>query len=431
MSKKKDSFEKFLIFKVETFSKFKLYTMKKLLIIILSLVVISCSEKEEQSSETGKLVFWHFWSEPNHRKVLKEIINGFEQEYDCKVETVELSWSDGKTKLFAAFNSSTAPDVLELGSDWVAQFSSAGVLEKLTDDEANLSQYVEFSTAPSLWNDSVYALPWIVDTRVLFVNKALLHQAGITDAKVSNTKQLLENAEKVNAIEGVYGYGATGSGSHMIYKKVVSLFWTYGGSILDSSGKPVINSAQNIKALDSYVRLSQNGLIETQRQLDSRFAEGKLGYWVSGGWLLEKIKNENPTLNFEVQTVPGVNDSLGISFAGGEYLAISKSSPNRELALKFIKYMTSGENAIKFSSKIIEAGFPADINYYNDEFYQSQPNRLVFANQLNHALMTPVHPKWLDIEAIIEEAAVEALYGKKTPKVALDDAQAKLFLILK
>lgn len=405
--------------------------MKKLLFILLAFVVLSCSEKEEQVGETGKLVFWHFWSEPNHRKVLKEIINGFEQEYDCKVETVELSWSDGKTKLFAAFNSQTAPDVLELGSDWVAQFSSAGVLEKLTDDEANLNQYVEFSTAPALWKDSIYALPWIVDTRVLYVNRDLVNQAGITDTKVKNTKQLLNNAEKVNALDGVYGYGATGSGSHMIYKKVVSLFWTYGGTILDSSGAPVINSAQNVKALESYVRLSQNGLIETQRQLDSRFAEGKLGYWVSGGWLLEKIKNENPELNFEVSLIPGLDDNPGISFAGGEYLAISKSTPNRELAVKFIKYMTNGKNAIKFSSQIIEAGFPADINYYDDDFYQSHPNRLVFANQLNHAKMTPVHPKWLDIEAIIEEAAVEALYGKKSSKESLDGAQAKLMLIIK
>jgi maltose-binding protein MalE len=45
--------------------------------------------------------------------------------------------------------------------------------------------------------------------------------------------------------------------------------------------------------------------------------------------------------------------------------------------------------------------------------------------------MTPVHPKWLDIEAIIEEAAVEALYGKKTSKQSLEDAQAKLKLIIK
>lgn len=405
--------------------------MKNLLYIFLALLFVGCSEKDEQINDPKSIVFWHFWSEPYQKNILREIISEFEVENDCKVEIVELSWTDGKTKLFAAFNSSTAPDVLELGSDWVAQFSSAGVLENLTVDEANLSGYVDFSTAPSYWNGGIYALPWIVDTRVLFVNKDLLNKAGITDTRITNNEQLLKYSEMVNTIEGAYGYGAAGSGAHMIYKKVVSLFWTYGGDILDSVGNPVINSKQNIEALESYVRLSQNGLIETQRQLDSRFTEGKVGIWFSGGWLLEKIKNENPNLNFEVQMIPGMNDKPGISFAGGEYLAISKSSKKRELALKFIKYMTSGANAIKFSKRIIEAGFPADKDYYNDEFYQSHPMRLVFAEQLENAKMTPVHPKWLEIEAAIEEAAVIALYGKMSAKEALDEAQAKLLLILK
>lgn len=403
-------------------------------IIFFALVIIllsSCGKGDRETGSEDKIVFWHFWSEPYQRNVLRKIINEFETEYDCKVEVVELSWSDGKTKLFAAFNSGTAPDVLELGSDWVAQFSSAGVLSEISPDEAEMSRFVDFSTSPSLWSGKIYALPWIVDTRVLFINNDLLSQAGIKEPIIKDTRTILEYAELINDIQGVYGYGATGSDRHRQYKKIVSLFWSYGGDILNDKGQPVVNSPQNAEALEMFVNLSQNGLIETQRQLDSRFTEGRLGLWVSGGWLLEKIKNENPSLNFSVALVPGKSPDTGISFAGGEYLAMSGSTKNRELSLKFIKYMTSGTNALKFCKQIIEAGFPADREYYNDEFYKSNPYRLVFSKQLEHARMTPVHPKWLDIEAIIEDAAVEALYGRKTPKEALDDAQYKLTQIIK
>src|SRR5690606_30513407 len=137
---------------------------------------------------------------------------------------------------------------------------------------------------------------------------------------------------------------------------------------------------------------------ETQRQLDAAFVDGKLAFWLSGGWLLEKIKNENPNLNFGVTSVPGNGTNQGVSFAGGEYLAISSNSANIELSKKLVKFMTDGKNSIRFCKEVIEAGFPADKNYYNDEFYQSQPNRLVFAKQLESAKMTPVHPKWLDME---------------------------------
>ncbi len=395
------------------------------------ILLVSCGGSEKSTDKEKKIVFSHFWSEPYQRNVLKEIINEFEREFDCKVEVVELSWSDGKTKLFAAFNSGTAPDVLELGSDWVAQFSSAGVLSEISTDEAEISRFVDFSTAPSFWDGKIYALPWIVDTRVLFVNKDLLAKAGIGEPKINDTKTLLEYAELVNNIQGVYGYGATGSDRHRQYKKIVSLFWSYGGDILNEKGQPVVNSPENIEAIEMYVELSRNGLIETQRQLDSRFTEGKLGLWVSGGWLLEKIKNENPSLNFSVSLIPGKSSDTGVSFAGGEYLAISSNTKNRELALKFIKYMTDGKNALRFCKQVIEAGFPADNAYYNDEFYENNPYRMIFSKQLEHARMTPVHPKWLDIEAIIEDAAVEAIYGRKTAKEALDDAQFKLTQIIK
>ncbi len=73
---------------------------------------------------------------------MDSLIAGFHREYpNIRIETEELSWADGKTKLMAGFNSETAPDVLELGSDWVAQFSSSGVLQELGSDSAILPRF--------------------------------------------------------------------------------------------------------------------------------------------------------------------------------------------------------------------------------------------------------------------------------------------------
>ena len=93
--------------------------------------------------------------------------------------------------------------------------------------------------------------------------------------------------------------------------------------------------------------------------------------------------------------------------------------------------MTNGKNAIRFCKKIIEAGFPADKNYYNDDYYKTKPKRELFSRQLEHARMTPVSPRWLDIESIIEKAAVEALYGKRSATKALNEAQSSVVKLLK
>lgn len=409
---------------MKTFSKIIGFSF----IFVSILFLVSCNKS---GSPDNTITFWHFWSEPNQRAVLDSIINVFEKENHCTVEVTELSWNDGKTKLMAAFNSKTAPDVLELGSDWVAQFSSAGVLKKLKKDSVNFENFIEISKEPALWNKKIYALPWVVDTRVLFYNKDLLKQAGLPEADPTSFNEILGQAPALNSLPEVYAFGANGSDAHRLYKKIVTFFWSNGGNIFDETGNPTINDWKNAEALGFYVQLSKNGFLETQRQIDAAFVQGKIAYWISGGWLLTKIKNENPGMNFGIAPIPQLNGKQGISFAGGEYLAISKNSTKSKLALKFIKFMTDGKNSIEFCKRVTEAGFPADNKYFKDKYYQSYPERMIFAKQLESAKMTPVHPKWLEIEEIIEEATVKALYGEETPKGALDMAQEKVLLLIK
>ncbi len=404
-------------------------TMIKYILFAISALILfkSCNSNKEEAAGSTTIKFWHFWSEPYQKKALLPLIEEFEKANACSVEVTELSWGDGKTKLLAAFNSGTAPDVLELGSDWVAQFSSSGVLFNIDSSSVDMNKYIDFSHKPSYWRNKLFAVPWLVDTRALFYNKGLLGDNPMP----GNIEELLRLSGEINDSAGIYGFGANGSDRHRLYKKIVTFFWSNGGKILDAKGKPVVNSPQNINALEQYVALARTGIIETQRQLDAIFARGKVGFWISGGWLLEKIKNENPGLNFGVALIPDFGNGRGISFAGGEYLAISKQSGNKKLAVKLIKYLTDGAIAIRFCKQIIEAGFPADKNYFNDPYYKTQKFREVFSRQLQSARMTPVHPKWLDIEAIIENAAVEALLGDKSPNDALDDAQKKLERLLR
>lgn len=399
-------------------------------IIFLMLVFIGINGcKESKKVEVDKTItFWHFWSEPNQKKALDSVIADFENKFGIEVETTELSWNDGKTKLFAAFNSKTAPDVIELGSDWVAQFSSSGVLYELPFDSVNIDKYIDYSTAPGYWDNKIYALPWVVNARGFFINQNLLNKINHNIPKDYN--QMLESAIKINNLDDYYGFGATGSDEHRLYKKIVSMFWSNRGAILNAKGEPEINSKANIEALEMYVKLSQAGYIETQKYLDNAFTQGKIGFLISGSWLLNKIEKTNPELNFTIALMPGFDEKAGISFAGGEYLAISEQSDNKDIAIKFLNYMTDGINSLEFCKNVDAAGFPADENYYQDEFFLDHPNKEIFAKQLNYAKMTPVHPKWLDIEKIIENATVKAIYGEKSPEESLNEAQEELIKLL-
>jgi maltose-binding protein MalE len=176
-----------------------------------------------------------------------------------------------------------------------------------------------------------------------------------------------------------------------------------------------------------YVQLSRSGLIDTQKQLDAQFAQGHVAYWNSGGWLADKIGKENPLLDYAVMPLPGsASGKPGISFAGGEYLAVNAASSNKSLALNLVKFLTDAKHALSFCKQVTEAGFPAAKAGFADSYFVSHPIRSVFARQLQSARMTPVHPRWLEMEVVIENAVVEALYGRKDAAQALHDAQYEL-----
>src|SRR5207248_6084249 len=131
-----------------------------LLLLILSLSFFSCYSTKKPNT----IRFSHFWTEPGQRAVLDSILENFQKENpDIHVEVMDLSWADGKTKLMINFNARTAPDVLELGSDWIAQFSSANVLEDLTNASSLKSRFnnaPEYANEPGIWKGQYYAVPW-------------------------------------------------------------------------------------------------------------------------------------------------------------------------------------------------------------------------------------------------------------------------------
>lgn len=411
---------------------YRIFLVKK--VIFISIIaalshLTGCSGNKEEAeapkNADGKpiLRFWHFWSEPSQRKAIQSLVKKFEEKHDCDVQLTELSWNDGKTKLLAAFNSGTSPDVIELGSDWIPQFSSKGVLKELSG-VVDQTKFVPFSIPTASWKGKLFAAPWTVDTRVLFYNKALLKRAGLPDTPPATIDEMLAAAEKVQAMDSkIYGFGANGADPHRLYKKILPMMWSMGGEVFTDDGKTVLNSPENIAALEKYVALSRTGLVETQRQIDAAFSQGNVAFWNSGSWLIDKIQRENPSLEYGVSVLPAGTSGKGISFAGGEYLAISSGTKQEELAKEFLKFMTDGENALEFCKAVKEAGFPADAAYFNNDYFKNVKYRPVFTEQLKNSKMTPVNPEWLEIEEVLENAVVQALYGEKTPAGALGEAQ--------
>jgi maltose-binding protein MalE len=66
----------------------------------------------------------------------------------------------------------------------------------------------------------------------------------------------------------------------------------------------------------------------------------------------------------------------------------------------------------------------------NCSIFVSHPQDAVFLQQLKTAVGPPLHPRWVEIEEIVNGELEEAIYGRKTAAAALASADARIDAVL-
>jgi multiple sugar transport system substrate-binding protein len=410
----------------------------RIFLLLIFLVCLSCGKKQ---NHFVTLSWWQFWTNPEVKPTILELIEEFEKENpDIRVNLTDLTWSDGHEKIVVAFGSESAPDVLELGSDWLPEFSYQDVLLDVTLEAEKIKrEFLMWEPAtigdPTDVSQKIFGFPWILDTRVLFYNKDLMKKAGLDpDKPPTNWDELLSCCRVVNKLKPeAYGFGANSAERHRLYKKFLPFLWANGGEILSPDQKESkIGGSEAIQALEFYKKLTHNGMIDTQAMLDEAFKHNKIGFVISGGWLLNDLRRNYPQLNFGICLMPKPQSDRGMpaSFAGGEFLVINKKTKNSKEALELIKFLIQKDNCLKVC-QAIGSGFPSARGAELDPYYRNNPDLSIFQEQLKYAISPPPHPKWVYIEEIIEKAVEKVMYDKKSPQHALNEAKLEIDKLLR
>ncbi|MBI3318320.1 MAG: extracellular solute-binding protein [Candidatus Omnitrophica bacterium] len=80
-----------------------------------------------------------FWELSVGEDLMRSLLDKFERQHPgIRVRFQQLSWDYGLDKIITSIAAGNAPDLCELGTDWVPQFSSTGVLRDLTEPQAPL-----------------------------------------------------------------------------------------------------------------------------------------------------------------------------------------------------------------------------------------------------------------------------------------------------
>jgi multiple sugar transport system substrate-binding protein len=377
---------------------------------------------KDTSGNMQKLVDQWNGKHPNEKVTITELPESADDQRDAMVRNAQ-----AKSKEFS---------VLNLDVVWTAEFAANRWVVQLPQDQFDLENFLEPAVNTAKYRDNLYAVPVYSDGGLLYYRKDLLTAAGVAAAP-KTWDDMKAACTKVKALPGNANLGCY-AGQYDKYEGLTCNFseavQSAGGSILDESGKPTVDTQEAKDGLGFLVDGLKNGEIPkaaaTYQEEPSRraFQDGELIFLRNWPYVYAKATATDGSSKivgkFDIAPLPG-KSGPGVSTLGGHNLAISSYAENKATALDFIKFFTSAES--ERSNLLATSQAPTRANLYDDkELVSKFPYLTTLKESILTAVPRPQAVKYGDVTAAIQEAAYGAMSGDTSVDDALKNLQSKL-----
>lgn len=281
----------------------------------------------------------------NTQGLWEDVIAGFEEENpDISVELEVQSWDNLESVIATKVSGGQAPDIYNGGP--FAGFAADELLYPAEDvlSPETFSDFQDTFVENASVDGTAYGLPLIASARALFVNNALLEQAG---AAIPTTwDELLDSAKKVSALgNGVAGYGMP-LGSEEAQAEAAVWLWGGGGTFGDAD-EITIDTPENLAGAQFIQTMVNEGATQadpgsTQRSpLMDIFVQGKIGMQVGLPPTVGQIAEGNPELDYTIAPIP-TQDGSALTLGVADHLMAFKNDETKQEAItKFFDYYFS------------------------------------------------------------------------------------------
>lgn len=410
--------------------KRKLSMVLILCLIVSMFTACGAGEKEKESSEPAKLVVAARGG--SHVDVLQAVKADFEAENNCTIEILGLEATDLKQKISLDSQNKTGAYDLAMADDpWMPEFCEAGILANLTEmgykeDPDFVKASLDIGKNPYGKGD-VYALPFAGNVQLLFYNKKVLEDAGLTVP--DNWDDVLKIAKAVNGKDGKVGFVIRGQQGNPIVSDYLPVLWAFGGDVFDKDWNLTIDSPEAKKALKLYMDLLANGANYEKNDIVAAVSDGKAA--MSLGWPSWYISGENAAAEYAAipSKASGTSEAYPTGMIGNWMMGVTSNSANKELALKFLECVTSADVQKKAAEF---GGVPTRTSVFNDsELVAKYPYFKTILEATENSVVRPRTPLWTDIETAYGTELSSAISGTKSVDQALADARTAIESIMK
>lgn len=376
------------------------------------LMACSSDDKEtENSASSDSVTFWYMGDGDEH---IKPLLDDFTEETGITVDVQSIPWSSSHDKLLTAVASGDGPDVVQMGTTWMAEFVDAGALQDISsyiesEDSLKSENFFEGSVATTKFDDAYYGVPWYTETRALYYRTDLLEEVGYSEAP-KNWEELEDAAVKLSERgDDMYGFQVESNDPSFAF-----MFARQNGSeLFDKDGNPDFNEAPFVETVDYLNTFMQNGSSPKQDlglDISQTFGgEGIVPMFISGPWMINAIDDSTTDIEGKWATavLPSGSEN-NLSNTGGANLAVFNGTENEENAIALIEFLSRPENQLAFFET--SNSLPSATVAWEDETL-ADPIIATFGKQLENSESMPLIPEFERISASYLEDWEEIYLG--------------------
>ena len=369
----------------------------------------------------------------------KQLIPRFEAAHPgVKVNTQYISWTHLDEKLTISFAGGVAPDVFQVGAEYVGGLAYRGMaqsLDEYLDHWGAKDDFFPASWDTCVYQGHVYGLPYLSAPRVLLYRKDLLRAAGF-DRPPETWEELAAAAQRMTVRDGPVTEMA-GMNLPVSWQIFVEFLWENGGQIFSQDGRrSQLNRPEAVEALQFYVDLYNKyrvcptaGMPQVGGSVPV-FASKKAAMEIMNQFGIYNVNKYAPELLPLVGIAPTPKRKQRVISVYTDWLAMSPQSKHKDLSWELMTFLMEPDNLAAYNATLFFIP-PRRSAVKAAKFMQRNPQLQQFVGMMErYGRSLPAIPEWFEIRTGLQSAISAAIYGTKTPAQALDDYSRELDALL-
>jgi multiple sugar transport system substrate-binding protein len=380
------------------------------------------------------------------KETISDVVDAYNQSRSkVRVTYVELPPPSASTEVHQALvqqlaRKSGTPDVFTQDVVWIAEFAGAGWALPLGEyfSAEVQKQFFPGTIAACTYDGKLTALPWFVDSGMLYYRKDLLEGVG---GKAPDTWEDLTAAaaEIQKSGKAQFGYLWQGKQAEVLVCDAVEAIASNGGSILSADGKSgTVNDDKAVAAIQflydtiNKSKISPSDVLSWDEEPSrAPFTAGQAAFLRN--WSYVYSISQDPKASHIVDKVgvaplPHFAGGASAACLGGYQYGVNAATKHREAAVDFLTWMSSPDTQLRFALQLGIAPTRPEV-FEDAQLGKEQPFMKQLKSVFTGATPRPVTPKYAQVTLAIQSGVSRAL-ATGNVKAELDAANKKITSIV-